>query len=40
VQDALGRLHRRKLIGIRRTSITAVPEYTVRRPWAPGRGGD
>jgi hypothetical protein len=33
VQDALGRLHRRKLIGIRREGITAVPEYTVKRPW-------
>ena len=33
VQDALGRLHRRKLIGIRRAGITAVPEYTVKRPW-------
>jgi DNA-binding transcriptional MocR family regulator len=33
VQDALGRLHRRKLIAIKRESITAVPEYTVLRPW-------
>jgi transcription initiation factor IIE alpha subunit len=33
VQDALSRLHRRKLIGITRTGITAVPEYTVKRPW-------
>ena len=33
VQDALGRLHRRKLIGIQRAGITAVPEYTVLRPW-------
>jgi hypothetical protein len=33
VQDALGRLHRRKLIAIRRAGITAVPEYTVLRPW-------
>jgi len=34
VQDAIGRLHKRRLIGIRRESITAVPEYTVNRPWA------
>jgi hypothetical protein len=33
VQDAIRRLHRRKLIGIRRESITAVPEYSVHRPW-------
>ena len=33
VQDALGRLHRRKLITVTRASITAVPEYTVLRPW-------
>ena len=33
VQDALSRLHRRRLIGIERSSITAVPEYTVQRPW-------
>jgi hypothetical protein len=33
VQEALGLLHRRKLIGMRRASITAVPEYTVHRPW-------
>ncbi len=32
-QDALGRLQRRKLIGIRRESSTAIPEYTVHRPW-------
>jgi hypothetical protein len=34
VQDAIGRLHRRKLLGIQRESITAVPVYTVLRPWA------
>lgn len=34
IQDALSRLHRRKLISIERASITAIPEYTVRRPWA------
>jgi hypothetical protein len=33
VQDALTRLHQRKLIGIKRESITAIPEYTVHRPW-------
>lgn len=34
VQDAIARLHRRKLISIKRESITAVPEYAVLRPWA------
>lgn len=34
VQDAIGHLHRRKLIQIDRRSATAVPTYTVRRPWA------
>jgi len=34
VQDAVTRLHRRKLIGIARESITAVPCYRVHRPWA------
>jgi CRP-like cAMP-binding protein len=33
VQDALGRLARRRLISISRASITAVPVYTVLRPW-------
>lgn len=33
VQDALGKLARRKLITVERTSITAVPVYTVLRPW-------
>ena len=34
VQDAIGRLSRRKLISIERAGITAVPVYSVRRPWA------
>ncbi|HUP88727.1 MAG TPA: hypothetical protein VM100_05240, partial [Longimicrobiales bacterium] len=34
VQDAIARLHKRKLIGIKRESITAVPVYSVHRPWA------
>ena len=34
VQDALSRLAGRKLIGVARESITAVPIYTVMRPWA------
>ena len=34
VQDALGILSRRKLISIQRASITSVPVYAVRRPWA------
>ncbi len=33
VQSALGHLGRRKLITVSRTSITAVPVYTVLRPW-------
>ena len=33
VQDALGRLAKRKLIAVARASITAVPIYTVLRPW-------
>lgn len=34
VQDAISRLHKRRLVGIRRASITAVPEYRILRPWA------
>jgi hypothetical protein len=34
VQEAIWRLSKRKLVGIERPSITAVPVYTVRRPWA------
>ena len=34
VQDAIWRLSKRRLLGIERASITAVPVYTVRRPWA------
>jgi hypothetical protein len=34
VQDAIARLSRRRLLSIERASITAVPIYTVRRPWA------
>ena len=33
VQDAMGRLGKRKLIAVARESITAVPVYTVQRPW-------
>ena len=33
VQDALGHLGKRKLIAVERDSITAVPVYTVLRPW-------
>ncbi|MEW6320479.1 MAG: helix-turn-helix domain-containing protein [Acidobacteriota bacterium] len=36
VQDALGALVRRKLVSLTRESITAVPVYTVHRPWARG----
>lgn len=33
VQSALAWLVKRRLIGIARASITAVPVYTVLRPW-------
>jgi hypothetical protein len=33
VQDSLGWLAKRDLIRVERESITAVPVYTVRRPW-------
>lgn len=33
VQNALGWLAKRKLIRVARQSITAVPVYTVLRPW-------
>ena len=34
VQDAVARLHKRRLLSIKRESITAVPEYAVLRAWA------
>ena len=34
VQTALGALARRRLVSARRNRPTAVPEYTVQRPWA------
>jgi hypothetical protein len=36
VQASLGWLSKRRLISLRRESITAVPVYTVRRLWARG----
>jgi hypothetical protein len=36
VQAALGLLTRRKLLSVARASITAVPTYTIRRPWIRG----
>ena len=33
VQDALGRLAKRKLVAVARESITAVPVYSVLRLW-------
>jgi hypothetical protein len=33
VQDALGWLGKRKLIAVEREGITAVPVYSVLRPW-------
>jgi DNA-binding MarR family transcriptional regulator len=37
VQDALRRLEGRQLLDVRREGVTAVPEYTVLRPWARQR---
>ena len=36
VQSAIKMLDRRKLIRSQRATATAVPEYTVLRPWARG----
>jgi hypothetical protein len=33
VQEALQWLSKRKLISIQRAGITAIPVYTVKRPW-------
>ncbi len=33
VQSALTLLARRRLIGVTRASVTAIPCYAVRRPW-------
>ena len=33
VQDALGRLAKRRLLTVAREHITAIPVYTVLRPW-------
>ena len=33
VQSAVGWLMKRKLISVERRSITAIPVYTVLRPW-------
>lgn len=33
VQSAIAWLEKRKLIGVARESITAIPVYTVMRPW-------
>jgi hypothetical protein len=34
VQEALRWLSKRRLVSIQRAGITAVPVYTVKRPWA------
>lgn len=39
VQEALQRLSRRRLLGVSRASLTAIPRYTVKRPWIRGRSG-
>jgi len=36
VQEALRWLSKRKLISLQREGITAIPRYTVKRPWARG----
>lgn len=36
VQAAVAHLKRRQLLAVRRLSATAVPEYTVLRPWNRG----
>lgn len=36
VQDALSWLVKRKLLAVERASITAIPVYTVLRPWQLG----
>lgn len=34
VQSAIHRLLRRRLIGVKKESRTAVPDYSLHRPWA------
>lgn len=34
VQGAVAHLVKRRLLSVQRESVTAVPVYTVRRPWA------
>ena len=36
VQEALRWLSKRRLVSLQRESITAIPIYTLRRPWARG----
>lgn len=36
VQEALRWLSKRRLISLRRESITAIPVYAVKRPWVRG----
>lgn len=36
VQEALRWLSKRRLLSIQRAGITAVPVYSVRRPWVRG----
>jgi len=39
VQSAIRILARRRLVSVARASATAVPEYTVQRPWRRRTGG-
>jgi len=38
-QSAVGWLARRKLLGIRKETVTATPRYKVLRPWRPEERG-
>jgi hypothetical protein len=39
VQGAITRLTKRRLLSVARESTTAVPVYSIRRPWARGSDG-
>jgi hypothetical protein len=39
VQDGIAWLAKQKLISIERASMTAIPWYTVQRPWRRGEKG-
>ena len=39
-QASVGWLLRRKLLAVRRTSVTATPSYTAETPWMPSQTRD